>query len=154
MLFFSEGSDPLSSGVNAFSLPWPEAVYAFPPINLITKFVLHFINKQIPLGLLITPYWPAQSYFPILLDIIIENPIIFSGSQLEPMQSPKRSWHKSSFLAWHISSDQDKRRAFLRRLQSVSSRASISTHCAPTSDHGGSLQIGSIAGISLTTKSL
>ena len=32
--FFSEGPDPLSSGINAFSLPWPDIIYAFPPIKI------------------------------------------------------------------------------------------------------------------------
>ena len=152
--FFSEGPDPLSSGINAFSLPWPDIIYAFPPFKLISKFILHFINKKIPLGILITPYWPAQSYFPLLLDIIIENPIIFSDTQLESIHSHKRPWRKSRYLGWLISSIPDRRQDFLRKLRFVSSRALKSVPSVHTSDHGKSLPIGSIAGISLTAKFL
>ena len=40
--FFSEGPDPLSSGINAFSLPWPDHIYAFPPNKFNFKIFISF----------------------------------------------------------------------------------------------------------------
>ena len=142
--FFSEGPDPLSSGINAFSLPWPDKIYAFPPIKLISKFLSHFISNKISLGLIITPFWPAQPFFPILLDLLIEHPIIFSAARVDACQSRKGPRHLSLFLASSISFNLERRMAFREKLPFVSSRASILEPCVPTCELGESSPIGAI----------
>ena len=153
--FFSEGPDPLANGFNAFNLSWPDQVYAFPPINLISKFLTYFINYKIPLGLIITPFWPAQAYFPILLDLLIEQPIIFSADHLEPCNSRTRGYPRHLRLqASLISSVPDQRKAFIQKLPYVSSDPLRQLHSVPTSEIGNALPIGATEGRLVTGKLL
>ena len=80
-IYFSDGPDPYASDFDAFAICWPQSVYAFPPINLIQKFLSSFIDQDIKYGLLISPFWPSQPYFATLLSLLIDNPLIFSASQ-------------------------------------------------------------------------
>ena len=67
--FVSPVPDPLAVGVDAFSLDWSrwEGIYLFPPFSQILRVVLclqHYQGRAI----LITPDWPNQPWFPILLE--------------------------------------------------------------------------------------
>ena len=140
--FYSAGPDPKSSGVDAFIQPWPKYIYAFPPINLISKFLLHFIKQKIQLGIVITPYWPAQTFFPILLDLLIEHPILFSADKLEACHSLIGPRHLSKFLASAISCNPEKKKDFKSKLRSTSSSPLNSEHSVHTLELGASLPIG------------
>ena len=140
--YYSEGPDPLSSGFDAFITPWPDSVYAFPPINLIQKFLSRFIQLKITTGLIIIPYWPAQAYFPILLDLLIDTPIFFPVSRLEATDNLPQ--HLSKCLACVISSTPEKKQAFLESLPFASSKVSRLAHSAHTVEAGKVLPIGSI----------
>ena len=120
--FYSHVPDPQSAGTDAFSLQWPSAVYAFPPVDLIHKFLATFSQLDLHEGLLICPFWPSQPYFPSLLHLLIDSPVLFSVSRLEGANILPR--HMSTFLASHISTNQDQIRAFRAQLSSCSYGAS------------------------------
>ena len=85
------GPDPFALEFDVFKNQWPNKVYAFLPINLIDKFIQTFLHQNIDFGFLICPFWPSQSYFPILLDSLIDDPLIFPASLLdEASLLPKR----------------------------------------------------------------
>ena len=82
LTFYSEGPDSQASGFDAFVMPWPSPIYAFPPIHLIDKILSRFIKLNVESGLLISPFWPSQTFFPVLLDLLIDIPVLFSVSHL------------------------------------------------------------------------
>ena len=140
--YFSEGPDPYAYGFDAFTMPWPDSIYAFPPINLVQKFLSHFLHLNIHYGLIIVPYWPAQAYFPTLLDLLIDTPLNFSAARLEKSEILPRNL--SRCLACSISSLPEKRLAYRERLQYVTSRAWKSVLYVHTAAVGASLPIGVI----------
>ena len=142
--YISEGPDPYAIGFDAFNMPWPDSVYAFPPINLIHRFLSQFLFHNIPFGLIIVPYWPAQAYFPTLLDLLINSPLNFSASRLEKPDLLPR--HLSRFLACAISSIQEERLAFREGLPFATSRVLTSPPYMPTAESGASSPIGIIQG--------
>ena len=146
--YYSRGPDPSSSGFDAFSMDWPNSVYAFPPIMLVDKFLAYFMNHNISEGLVVVPYWPGQSFFPNLLKLISNTPILFSVSHLEGSAQTPRPLR--FLLACHISSDPEKRKGYLRSLSQESSEVSISTPSALISEPGKSLSIGVVASKLLT----
>ena len=58
--YISRFRDPYSSFVNAFSLPWSDNVYLFPPIPLIARVLTKFLYDNVCHGVIICPYWPSQ----------------------------------------------------------------------------------------------
>lgn len=59
--------------VDAFSQPWSQGLlYAFPPFSLIPR-VLMKIQRDKAKVILIAPFWPKRSWFPILLQMAKGN---------------------------------------------------------------------------------
>ena len=62
--------------IDAFSVKWNAInAYAFPPFCLIGRCLAKVRKDQADL-LIITPVWPAQPWYPILLGMLIEPPIL------------------------------------------------------------------------------
>lgn len=64
--YVSWKSDPGASEIDAFTIPWREKFYAFPPFNLVGK-VLNKIENDNVYGILIVPNWPTQAWFPLFI---------------------------------------------------------------------------------------
>ena len=142
--YFSEGPDPFASGFDAFVLPWPDNIYAFPPIHLVDKFITRFLIQKIKFGLLICPFWPSQQYFPTLLNMLIDDPFLISASVLEEASMlPKNI---SMLMACSISSTCVLQREYQQKLRPVSSEVLTPKPFAPTYVPGSSLQIGVLKG--------
>ncbi|XP_040178560.1 LOW QUALITY PROTEIN: uncharacterized protein LOC120912608 [Rana temporaria] len=72
--FFSWRPDPGASAVDAFRHFWTgETHYAFPPFSMIPKVLLQ-ITSQKATVVLITPWWPTQPWFPLLMELAIDYP--------------------------------------------------------------------------------
>ena len=145
--YFSDGPDPLAIGFDAFSMKWPHSVYAFPPVMLVGKFLSYFLHYNIEEGLIVAPFWPAQAYFPILLDLIIDCPVLFSVSHLVGSASAPRPL--SLIVVCLISTCPDRRKAYQQTLLPASFGPSTPQHCARTAVRGNALQIGVLCGKSL-----
>ena len=138
--YYSEGPDPFAIGFDAFVLPWPEYIYAFPPIHLVDNFIARFLNQNVKFGLFICPFWPSQPYFPTLLNLLIDEPFLISASVLEDASMLPRN--VSILMASSISSNWDLQREYLLKLQHASSEALTLKHCALTYEPGKTLPIG------------
>ena len=65
---------PLALAVDALSMSWQNLWdYAFPPYQLLTK-VLTKLRQSNTQMLLVAPAWPAQPWFPDLLDLSVDHP--------------------------------------------------------------------------------
>ena len=138
--FYSEKPDPFSQGFDSFTMPWPGSIYAFPPVMLVGKFLSYFLKFEILEGLIIAPYWPAQSFFPVLLGLLSNPPFIFSVSHLMGASLAPRP--VICLLACNISSHPGRRKAYLDTLLPPSSRVSILKPSAVMLEPGTSLPIG------------
>ena len=68
--------DPGAIAVDAFSLDWgPLEFYAFPPFCLIGR-CLQKVNHEKAEGLLIAPNWPTQPWYPLLMSMSIQEPVL------------------------------------------------------------------------------
>ena len=62
--------------LDAFSISWANLkCYAFPPFSLLTQ-VLAKIRNDKALVLLIAPVWTTQNWYPLLLQLAVEQPIL------------------------------------------------------------------------------
>ena len=77
--YVSYRPDPEAVSVDAFSMNWAKSNwYAFPPFCLIPR-VLRKISREKTTGVLVVPYWPSQPWFPRIIGMLVEKPIVLSA---------------------------------------------------------------------------
>ena len=142
--YFSLGPDPLAEGFDAFTMPWQGQVYTFPPVMLVGKFLSYFEHFNIEIGLLIAPYWPAQAFFPKVLSLLIDDPLLIPVSLIEGSAQMPR--HLLYLMACPISSLPERTKAYQRNLSTASYTASTRRPLLHTYVHGNVFQIGVLKG--------
>lgn len=61
--------------MDTFSFPWADLyLYAFPPFTLIRK-VLATLRDSDATMLLLTQYWPNQTGFPLITELLVDYPL-------------------------------------------------------------------------------
>lgn len=112
--------DPFSERTDAFSFPWPNEVYLFPPINLIGRCVQKIMEENVNNALIITPAWPGLVSLPTITSLLIEPPVLIDSIHLEG-QPPTR--HPFSMMAWPTSTNLQKRKEYAMKLLPISFEA-------------------------------
>ena len=107
--------------IDAFSLDWrKQYFYAFPPFSLINR-VLHKIEQDQSQGIIITPMWNTQVWFPRLLHLLIDFPVTLPKGPrtlLLPFNREKaHALHKKlTLLACKFSGVPSQQEAFRKKL--------------------------------------
>ena len=66
--------DPLAYAVDAFTVSWQDLnFYAFPPFSLLPRVLANIIQDKAT-GILIIPLWTTQSWFLLVLTLLIQHP--------------------------------------------------------------------------------
>ena len=121
--YMSWRPDPYAMGMDAFQIPWNnKRGYAFPPFCLITRCLSKVLKEKSEI-VIITPAWQTQPYYPLLLTLSIDNPIL-----LPPMKNlllspegvvhPLVSNQTLKLVAWKVSGDKYKQQEFRSKLPS------------------------------------
>ena len=110
---------------DAFQASWKELEgYAFPPFALIGK-CLQKVRAEQSTIVLVAPVWRNQAWFPMLLDLAVELPLLIPHSNsllLDPRGEPHpllRS-NRLTLAAWKISDDSTLQLEFQKKLQPFS----------------------------------
>ena len=134
--------DPDASYINAFSFPWPSNVYMFPPIPLIAKSVLKFARDNVNFCILITPAWHSLAILPVIEKFLICSPIFIPQKFLIGCL-PTR--HSFSLMAWPISRNTVRKKAFQKLSQMPSCKALTQPLLSPIQGSGRLLLLGLMA---------
>jgi hypothetical protein len=69
--------DPDCIYVDAFSIDWKivNNVYVYPPFSLLGRCVQK-MRRDMAKGIIIAPLWTTQPWFPRLMDILVDTPVI------------------------------------------------------------------------------
>lgn len=68
--------DPDAISVDAFTISWSEKFfYAFPPFALLLNCIQKIIQDKAT-GILVFPMWPAQAWYPQLMDLLVTDIVI------------------------------------------------------------------------------
>ena len=80
--FLSWGQQAGAITMGALSIDWAgRDAYAFPPFCLVQKCLMKTMKGQAQLTL-IAPYWPAQPWFPSLLEMASEPALVLPRNDL------------------------------------------------------------------------
>lgn len=67
--------DPLASFTDAFTISWSAMrPYIFPPFSLIGKIIDKILLDKVEKAIIIVPFWPTQSWFPLLISVLVSLP--------------------------------------------------------------------------------
>lgn len=79
--FCSRFPNPNVFRVDAFTVSWArEKPYAFPPFALILPTLKKLIADKAE-GVVLVPYWPTQSWYPLFNSLLRKPPIVFKPSK-------------------------------------------------------------------------
>ena len=147
--FFSWKPDPLASATDAFQQQWPKGLlFAFPPFCLIGRVIRKAIQDLAEL-ILIAPPWTAQTWYPLLLENLVENPIKIPTRQ-KLLSNPKGEIHPLlvnktlKLVAWRISGKICKTREYQRGLQNLSVQPEVLGPEKIITQHGGNSIAGAL----------
>ena len=84
--FVSWHPEPGAITVDAFRVSWSSLkCYAFPPFSLLPQ-VLRKVHEDKALVLLIAPVWTTQGWYPVLLQLLMDQPFLLpKGDTLLPL---------------------------------------------------------------------
>ncbi len=120
--------DPNSKAVNAFSVDWAEynLIYCFPPFSMIGR-VLRKIREDRATAILIAPIWHTQSWYPTVMRMLIDYPLVFRATR-ENVYLPHKPTKshplkdKLYLMAVKLSGRSWKTTGFHRKLRNLCSR--------------------------------
>lgn len=131
--------DPYAFAIDGLSIPWGGILaYAYPPVVLIPKVIMKMLQEPCRV-LLIAPLWPGRAWFPRLLDLLCETPILLPDREDLLTQRRGRNVHPEpglfKLVAWPLSSVPCEAGAFHEQLRGSSrgpsaGRQGRSTHVA------------------------
>ena len=149
--FVSWKPDPLSEAVDAFSLQWSKVKgYAFPPFCLLGRCLGQVLRQQVPQLVLVAPVWKTQPWYPLLLDLLIDPPVLLP--QIPNLLTREGVTHPLTHLqlgGWLISGSSMKREAFLSKLEICSQQLGGETPQINMHLHGASGLAGVLRGKSI-----
>ena len=95
-VYFSPMADPQAAAVDALIQSWDcLQAYAFPPFGLIQR-VLSKVRGSHNLELtLVAPFWPLRPWFPDLLDLLVEVPVLLPQRQDLLCQPHFHQYHRN-----------------------------------------------------------
>ena len=121
--FMSPIPEPRALAVDALSQDWQgRSMYMFPPFPLLSKVMQKLRSTQVAEVILVA-WWPSQSWFPHLLRLCVEHPLVLPyrrdllSQQDQKYISDRKSYH---LHVWRLSCDTIKQQAF--QMRSLGSR--------------------------------
>ena len=123
--YMSLKADPNCQAVDALQQNWAHLFpYAFPPFNLIGKVLKKVQDQRINM-ILIAPLWVSQPWYPLLLEMAIQEPILIQWGE-DVLLNPKGASHplvlngSLQLTAWLVSGQRQRVQNFQRRLKPLS----------------------------------
>jgi hypothetical protein len=150
---------PESTAINAFSINWSGRMgYAFPPFALLSK-CLEKIRKEAANIVMVCPVWPAQPWFPVLLELACDVPVLLqpapsllTSAKGEP--HPLLETGALQLAAWMLSGESSAGRDFRNHWSIYSWPATELQHIRHTSRHGEVGIIGVFDGVRIPCRTL
>lgn len=143
--FVSWRPDPLAVHTDAFTLDWATfRGYAFPPFALIGRCLHQIQSQQVTHMVLIAPVWPAQPWYPLLLDLCIDFPLLLPvQADLLTQRDRTHPLNQLQLAGWLLSTEVIKRQRFLNKVEKSSWQHGEKAQLVPTPLHG----LNGVAGV-------
>ena len=117
--FASWKPHPRAIQTDAFTMNWQKIRgYAFPPFALIGRCLQQVMSQKVEQLILISPVWPAQPWYPLLLQLCIELPILLSlSADLLMKDNQPHPLNNLQLAGWKLSANVSKQQMFQQKLE-------------------------------------
>ena len=118
--FVSWKPDPQAEAVDAFSLQWNIVRgYALLPFCLLGRCLSQVLRQQVPYLVLVVPVWKSQPWYPLLLDLLVDFPVLIPQSpNLLTREGVSHPLTHLQLGGWLISGNSMRREVFHAKLES------------------------------------
>jgi len=123
--YISWRPDPFAWATDAFQTSWVGMVgYAFPPFALIGRCLQKVLQEGCSV-VLVAPVWDTQHWYPLLLELLVELPILLPVNK-SLLQDPFNRAHpllltgQLQLAVWKVSGSSTQRKVFQEELQALS----------------------------------
>ena len=147
--YMSLKADPNCRAVDALQQNWSRLFpYAFPPFSLIGRVLRKALRERVTM-IIITPIWVTQPWYPTLLQMSIQHPIILPKHR-ELLTDPRGDHHPLmvnqtlQLGAWLISGSKWKVTAFQEKLPTLSPKVDLQALDIITTQPGRNLVAGAV----------
>jgi hypothetical protein len=117
--FCSRVPDPLALKADPMTMNWSQGLlYAYPPLSFILQ-VLAKARREEAEVIAILPWWPARGWFPLVLDLLVDLPILLPLQPdllVNPAGESYPSLSTLHLAVWRLSGKRYKQEEFLRKL--------------------------------------
>ena len=123
--FVSWLPDPEAWKIDAFTFDWDMVgIYCFPPFCLILRILHRVILQQADMTIIV-PMWKQRPWYPQLIDLLVEFPIILPKTNiiLDPAGKADMTGVNWNLIACTISGKDSKRKEFQEKLERSLSQA-------------------------------
>lgn len=80
--YWSIRPDPAAMNIDAFKQHWPkQGLFLHPPWKLIPQVLRRFQQQKVQEAILVTPFWPTQYWYPMILQMTRTKPLLFQISK-------------------------------------------------------------------------
>ena len=116
--------DPSAVHTDAFTLDWATfRGYAFPPFSVIGWCLQLVQSQRVEHLVIVTPVWPTQIWYPLLLTLYIDFPILLPVQKdLLTREGRNHPLPQLQLAGWLLSTVATKREDFLAKLETSSSQ--------------------------------
>ena len=158
-LYCSLVPDPQAVFEDAFRHPWDDLdLYAFPPFALVGRVIARVQQSSRVAMTLVAPLWPEKEWFPDLLLLLTQPPLVLPCWDRLLRQPHCNLFHQGAHAlnlhAWRLSSDTTESRAFRVGLLESCRGSSENLPLACTSRDGRSSVVGVVEGALLQSTPL
>lgn len=118
--------DPFAEAIDALAIPWQGLQgYAFPPFILIGRCLQKIQQEEVDLLTLVAPCWPAQTWYPVLLQALCAPPRLLPQHPALLQDAtgnlhPLRLQQSLPLAVWPVSGKPSKIKAFHSQLPNSS----------------------------------
>jgi len=121
--FVSRYPDPESQHVDFFSVTAPEGnLWLFPPFACLNKTLAKVRDEELQ-ATIVVPLWPSRPFWPLLLALLADWPILIPKHSLQPPRGISRglasmTFSRAQLVACRVCGAPSRRREFQTRLSS------------------------------------
>jgi hypothetical protein len=154
--FFSWRPDPLAERTDAFLQDWTGLkAYANPPWNLVGRVLLK-VEEQTTELVLVAPVWPSQPWYPRLLSMLVEAPLMIPHQDNLMWETREGCLSEVSpqLAVWPISGNTTQSRSFQEKLRTSCSHHGGIIHPNPTTPCVANGLAGALNGIQIPFQAL
>jgi len=99
--YYSWHHDFNAAGVDSLhhNWHWQDTIYAYPPVFLLPRVLKKILQDEVFDLILIAPLWPSQSWWPTLMSLVTETPLVLPN---KPWITRDPAGHSTWYHAWPL----------------------------------------------------